>query len=50
MFCGRGGDLDVVGGHVGQQDALLLDRRLADQALAQAPLVGQVLALVEGIG
>ena len=30
-----GRDADVVRRHVGQQDALLLDRALADQALAE---------------
>ena len=36
-----GGDLDVVGRHVGEQDALLLQGALAHQALARA---GSVLA------
>ena len=44
-----GGDLDVVGGHVGEQDALLLQGGLADQALAQPERVADVLALAVGV-
>ena len=43
-------DLDVVLGHVGEQDALLLEGALADQAFAELERVGQVLAAVEGVG
>ena len=39
------GDLDVIGRHVREQDALLLERRLADQALARLEPVREVLAL-----
>ena len=45
-----GVDLDVVVGHVGEQDALLLERRLADQPLADAELLVEVLALAVGVG
>ena len=48
MFCGAalaqaGGDADVVRRHIGEQDLLLLQGALADQALAQAELVADAL-------
>ncbi len=48
-FAQAGADLHVIVRHVGQQDARLLVRALADQALAQAELVREMLAVVEGI-
>src|SRR5207248_1234390 len=36
---------DVVGWHVGEEDRLLLQRALADEALAQPEAVGEALAL-----
>ena len=40
-----GADLDVVARHVGEQDALLLERALADQPLAELNRFGRLLAL-----
>ena len=40
-----GGDLDVVGRHVGQQDLLLLERALADQPFAELEAIRHRLAL-----
>ncbi len=44
-----GTDLDVVRRHVGEQDTRFLIGALPDQALAEAELIGQMLAVVEGI-
>ena len=44
-FAEAGADLHVVAGHVGEQDALLLERALADQPLAGLEPVREVLAL-----
>ena len=45
-----GADPDVVARDVGDQDPLLLEGALADQALADAELVAQALALAVGVG
>ena len=54
MFSGgdvaeAGVDRHVVAGDVGQQDALLLLRALADEALAETELVREVLALLVAV-
>ncbi len=42
-------DPDVIRRHIGQQDALLFQRTLPDEALAEAEMVGQVLALLVAV-
>jgi len=44
-----GRDLDVVRGRLGQEDRLLLERRLADERLARLELVRDVLALLVAV-
>ena len=44
-----GGDLNVILRRVGDQDALLFQRRLPDQAFAKRKLVADVLAIPESI-
>ena len=44
-----GVDPDVVAGHVGEQDPLLLQRALADEALAETEVVREVLALLVAV-
>ena len=48
-FPKAGVDLHVIAWHVGEQDALLLQSALPDQAFAQAKLLGQILALLVSI-
>ncbi len=42
-------DLDVVRGNIGKQNARFLIGALSDQTLAEAELIGQMLAIVEGV-
>ena len=49
-FAEAGVDLHVVVGRVGDEDALLLERRLADQRLADVELLVEVLALLVRVG
>ena len=49
-FAEAGVDLHVVVGRVGDEDALLLERGLADQPLADAELLVEVLALLVRVG
>src|SRR5262249_37742065 len=44
-----GADTDVIAGHLAEEDPLLLEDALADEALADAELVGEVLALAVGV-
>src|SRR5205823_6925806 len=43
-------DLDVVRGHPGEQDGLLLQRALPDQTLARTEAIGDALALLVRVG
>ena len=48
-FAQAGGDLDVIAGHVGQQDLFLFQGALADQSFAELEAVVDVLAFLVGI-